>query len=84
MLSSIADILKNKSAMPGDPRIQFNLETPIERNKFSKIVNRAHTSNCSIAKNGTKSPQLKELNGSRVLAMPQKIHSLNFTQRMRS
>ena len=50
MLSSIADILKNKSAKLGDPRIQFNLETPLERNKYGKIVSRAHTNNCSMAK----------------------------------
>ena len=70
--------------MPGDPRIQFNLETPLERNKYSRIVSRAQTSNCSIAKKGTQSPSVRELNGSKVLAMPPKVHSLNYTQRMRS
>jgi len=86
LLTNIADILKNKSAKPGDPRIQFNLETPLQKNKYCKIVSRAHhTNNCSSTKlKGDYSPSVKELNGSKVLAKPQKTHSLNFTQRMRS
>ena len=41
LLANIADILKNRAAQPGDPRIQFNMGTPPSKNKFNKIVSRA-------------------------------------------
>ena len=38
LISNISGILRNKIAQPGDPRVQFNRETPRKRNKYSKIL----------------------------------------------
>lgn len=87
LVSKITAIETNKAAQCHDPRVLFNMEVPLEQNKFGKIVSRAcRTNNVSqgLARNTSISSSRLSSRGKQSLLVAPAGRSLNFEKRLKS